>query len=126
MEMFRCSVLSVGVAQWLFVRHDIASVTVSAADDLADQAAELIGDRVWTDVSRALELPSAPVPPFRVVKERRATFAQTPAAMLLRAKTQSSLANLCLAGDWTDTGLPATIESAVRSGHAAADAVLES
>ena len=115
-----------GVAQWLFVRHDIASVTVSAADDLADQAAELIGDRVWTDVSRALELPSAPVPPFRVVKERRATFAQTPAAMLLRAKTQSSLANLCLAGDWTDTGLPATIESAVRSGHAAADAVLES
>lgn len=115
-----------GLAHWLFIRGDIVSVTVSAADDLAAAPADMIASRLWADVSRALDMRSAAMPRFRIVKERRATFAQTPAAMRLRAKTRTATANLYLAGDWTDTGLPATIESAVRSGHAAAQAVLES
>ena len=114
------------MAHWLFIRGDIVSVTVSAADDLAAAPADMIASRLWADVSRALDMRSAAMPRFRIVKERRATFAQTPAAMRLRAKTRTATANLYLAGDWTDTGLPATIESAVRSGHAAAQAVLES
>jgi squalene-associated FAD-dependent desaturase len=113
-----------GVAQWLFLRGAVASVTVSAADAIADQSAASLGARIWQDVSLALDLPPGPPPPFRIVKERRATFAQTPAAMRRRAATRTSTANLFLAGDWTDTGLPASIESAVRSGHAAARAVL--
>ena len=115
-----------GLAHWLFVRGDIVSVTVSAADDLAVEPADLIAARLWEDVSRALDIRAAAMPPFRIVKERRATFAQTPAAMRLRAKTRTATANLYLAGDWTDTGLPATIESAIRSGHAAAQAILGS
>ncbi len=71
-----------------------------------------------------MRLPAAPMPPARVVKEKRATFAQTPAAMALRAKTRTAFRNLFLAGDWTDTGLPATIEGAIRSGRAAAAAAL--
>jgi len=59
-------------------------------------------------------------PPARVVKERRATFAQDPASLRLRAKTRTQFRNLVLAGDWTDTGLPATIEGAIRSGERAA------
>ena len=58
-----------------------------------------------------------------MVKEKRATFAQTPAQVKLRPGTRSRFANLYLAGDWIDTGLPATIESAVRSGRMAARAV---
>jgi len=114
-----------GVAQWLFVRGDIASVTISAADRLADDSAERIAAMTWQDVSRALGLGETPVPRCRVVKERRATFSQTPAAMRLRPGTVTKLANLFLAGDWTGTGLPATIESAIRSGHDAAEAVLK-
>ena len=49
------------------------------------------------------------------------TFAQTPAAMARRPGTETALANLDLAGDWTATGLPATIEGAVRSGQRAAE-----
>lgn len=113
-----------GVAHWLFRRGEIASVTVSAADELADQPAESIGCRVWDDVSRALGMTDAPVPRYRVVKERRATFSQTPDAMRLRPGTRTTTPNLYLAGDWTDTGLPATIESAVRSGQAAAASIL--
>ena len=59
-----------------------------------------------------------------MVKEKRATFAQTPSQVKLRPATRSGFANLYLAGDWIDTGLPATIESAVRSGHMAAGAIV--
>ncbi len=109
-----------GVAQWLFIRGDVVSVTVSAATGLVDEAPERIARLLWADVARALERQSAPLPPWRIVKERRATFAQTPAAAAGRPGARTPYANLALAGDWTDTGLPATIEGAVRSGHRAA------
>jgi squalene-associated FAD-dependent desaturase len=114
-----------GTAQWLFHRANVVSVTVSAADALAEVPNETIADRIWRDVAKALELPLTPRPPTRIVKEKRATFAQTPPAIAKRARTRTHLANLFLAGDWTDTGLPATIESAIRSGHMAAKAVTE-
>ena len=66
------------------------------------------------------------VPPWRGIKERRATFSQTPTELRRRASTESGYQNLFIAGDWTDTGLPATIESAVRSGFAAAQKFLRS
>jgi squalene-associated FAD-dependent desaturase len=112
-----------GAADWLFVRGDVASLTVSAARDLAEEPAESIGARLWADTAMALRLPAEPMPPLRVIKERRATFAQTPAALARRLPTRTRWPNLFLAGDWTDTGYPATIESAVRSGRAAARAV---
>lgn len=109
-----------GTAQWLFLRGDVVSVTVSAADDLAEFHADVIATRVWDDVRRALDLGDAPLPRWRVVKEKRATFAQTPEQVKKRPPARTPLANLFLAGDWTDTGLPATIEGAVRSGLRAA------
>jgi squalene-associated FAD-dependent desaturase len=110
-----------GTAQWLFMRDDLASLTVSAADALAEEPAEAIAARLWADTARALDLPVSPQPPGRIVKERRATFAQTPAAAAARPRARTPWPNLLLAGDWTATGLPATIEGAIRSGHIAAD-----
>ena len=60
------------------------------------------------------------MPAVRIVKEKRATFAQIPSALPLRPPAETRLRNLFLAGDWTATGLPATIEGAVRSGVTAA------
>ena len=113
-----------GTSQWLFVRGDVASVTVSAASSLVNESAAVIAARMWPEVAGALGLGNAPLPPHRIVKERRATFAQTPDQVARRPGTRTAWPNLFLAGDWTDTGLPATIEGAVRSGHAAAEAVL--
>jgi len=115
-----------GHAQWLFLRGDVASVTVSAADSLAKEPAETIADRIWPEVACILDMgEGSPLPPYRVIKEKRATFAQTPDQLAFRAKTRTSYDNLFLAGDWTDTGLPATIEGAIQSGFTAAMAIME-
>lgn len=109
-----------GTAQWVFAKAGVASVTISAAGDLVDLSAEAIAARVWPDVRTALDL-ADPMPGFRVVKERRATFAATAAQERRRPGARTALGNLALAGDWTATGLPATIEGAIRSGRAAAN-----
>ena len=112
-----------GTAHWLFVRGDVASITISAAGALAAESAEVLARRTWNDVATALGLDRTALPAYRVVKERRATFDQTPSAVRRRPGTRTGFANLYLAGDWIDTGLPATIEGAIRSGHMAARAV---
>ncbi|HSR58271.1 MAG TPA: FAD-dependent oxidoreductase, partial [Candidatus Binataceae bacterium] len=66
-----------------------------------------------------------PMPPWQIVRERRATFAATVAQDHKRPGPQTAWRNLLLAGDWTDTGLPATIEGAIRSGNRAAELVSE-
>jgi squalene-associated FAD-dependent desaturase len=112
-----------GTAEWVFVKPGHVSVTVSAANRHVDRAAEDIAAAVWPDVCAALGL-SGPMPAFRVVKERRATFAATAAQDRKRPKARTGLVNLALAGDWTATGLPATIEGAIRSGASAARIIL--
>jgi hypothetical protein len=114
-----------GAAQWLFLRGDVVSLTVSAAAELVERSNEEIAARFWADTARALDLNPADTPTIRIVKERRATFAQTPEALGRRAPARTRWSNLALAGDWTDTGFPATIESAVRSGRAAARVVTQ-
>jgi squalene-associated FAD-dependent desaturase len=108
-----------GTAQWVFAFEDRLSVTVSAADDLADHDREGLARALWHDVASVHALPSA-LPPWRIVKERRATFAATPEQNARRPGARTRWRNLALAGDWTATGLPATIEGAVRSGETAA------
>ena len=66
---------------------------------------------------------AAALPPWQIVRERRATFAATPAQNARRPGAQTAWDNLVLAGDWTATGLPATIEGAIRSGARAAQRV---
>jgi hydroxysqualene dehydroxylase len=83
---------------------------------------EELADILWRDVSRATGLPAA-LPPWQIVRERRATFAATPAEDAKRPPAETACDNLVLAGDWTQTGLPATIEGAIRSGNRAAELV---
>ena len=109
-----------GVAEWVFVFHDRISVTVSGADAIVDQDRETLANTLWADVAATLRLGDTPLPAWQIVKEKRATFAATPEQDAKRPPARTNLSNLVLAGDWTRTGLPATIEGALRSGETAA------
>ena len=115
-----------GMAQWIFQRGDVLSVTVSDADALLSLGQEELARALWCDVAQALDLGATSLPAHRIVREKRATFDQTPANEALRPDACTPLANLFLAGDWTATGLPATIEGAIRSGRRAASLALAS
>jgi hypothetical protein len=112
-----------GTAEWVFAKGKITSVTISAANRVAEAPNEILAELVWADLVRAFGVP-ADMPVFRVVREKRATFAATPAQLARRPGTRTADKNVFLAGDWTDTGLPATIEGAIRSGNRAALALL--
>jgi predicted NAD/FAD-binding protein len=113
-----------GTAEWVFRKREVVSVTVSAADRLVDLPGEEVRAMLWRDVALAYGIPPHPLPPARIVKERRATFRATPAQLERRPTSATRWNNLHLAGDYVDTDLPATIEGAIRSGFAAADRVL--
>ena len=106
-------------AEWLFAFPDRVSVTVSAADRLLDTDRETLARTFWAEIGRAYGI-EAPMPAWQIVKEKRATFAATPAQDARRPAAATRWRNLFLAGDWTRTGLPATIEGALRSGETAA------
>ena len=69
-------------------------------------------------------LPAGAMPTWQTVVEQRATFAALPGQEGLRPATRTRWPNLMLAGDWTATGLPATIEGSIRSGQKAADKLM--
>jgi squalene-associated FAD-dependent desaturase len=108
-----------GTAEWIFTHPDRISATVSHADRLADGDREVLARTFWADICAALRI-DAPMPAWQVVKEKRATFAATPEQDALRPGLRTRWRNLFLAGDWVQTGLPATIEGALRAGDGAA------
>jgi squalene-associated FAD-dependent desaturase len=112
-----------GLVEWLFAFPGRLSVTISNADRLVDTPREELAQAIWRDVCKASGV-AGDLPPWQIVRERRATFEATPEQNALRPRAATAFKNLFLAGDWTDTGLPATIEGSVRSGDRAADLVL--
>jgi squalene-associated FAD-dependent desaturase len=108
-----------GLVEWIFCFEDRISVTVSGANRWMDTPREVLAQRLWADVAKALRLTDA-LPPWQVVKEKRATFLASVEQDARRPSGRTRWRNLLLAGDWIDTGLPATIEGALRAGAAAA------
>src|SRR6266852_5115941 len=109
--------------EWIFRFPDRLAVTISGADRLLEVPREELAEKIWREVAEVAGL-AAPLPAWQIIKERRATFAATPEQNAKRPGAATQWHNLALAGDWTATGLPATIEGAIRSGNAAADVVL--
>jgi squalene-associated FAD-dependent desaturase len=112
-----------GLVEWLFAFPDRLSITISNGDRLVERPRLELAQQLWDEICRIAGI-EAPLPRWQIVRERRATFEATPAQNALRPDATTRWQNLFLAGDWTNTGLPATIEGSVRSGHRAADLVL--
>ena len=100
------------------------SIVASGAEDLVGLSNQDITGLAVAQLVRAVPaMRGRAVRRSVVVRERRATFSLAPGTPA-RPPTRTSLSGFYMAGDWTDTGLPATIEGAVQSGHRAADAVI--
>ena len=113
-----------GSAEWIFAFGDRMSVTVSGADAIVDEDRQTLAERFWRDIATVYGL-GPELPPWQIVKERRATFRATPEQNARRPGARTAWRNLFLAGDWTRTGLPATIEGAIQSGNTAAELALQ-
>jgi squalene-associated FAD-dependent desaturase len=120
--------------QWVFDRTrpsgltegQYLAVSLSAADDWVDRPTEEVRSVFLPALAELLpRARSARVRAFFVTRERRATFRQRVGSNALRLGASTALPGLVLAGAWTDTGWPDTMESAVRSGRSAIRAVLE-
>jgi squalene-associated FAD-dependent desaturase len=124
--------------QWIFDRTDgsglaaqrpgaqYLAVTVSAADAIIDTPSRALQQRFTAELARLLPAAArAEVLDVFVTRERRATFRQEAGSRPLRAGAADGPDGVWLAGAWTDTGWPDTMESAVRSGVAAAEAALQ-
>jgi squalene-associated FAD-dependent desaturase len=111
-----------GTAEWLFAFPDRLSVTISGADRLLDTPREELAALIWREAAEIAGI-AGPPPPWQIVRERRATFAALPGEDAKRPGPHTRWGNLLLAGDWTATGLPATIEGSIRSGNRAADLI---
>lgn len=111
-----------GTAEWLFFKPGVVSVTISAASRLSETSSATLIEKVWDDICSATEL-CGKAPPARLIREKRATFAATPDQQKKRPRCRTATRNIFLAGDWTATGLPATIEGAIRSGRTAGEMV---
>lgn len=116
--------------QWVFDKRAVFGASASHLSLVSSGAADVVE---WTNqklIEAALEELNGALPGVRqavmtratVIREPRATFSLAP-GQPARPSTRTAVPGLFLAGDWVDTGLPATIESAVRSGHMAAEAV---
>jgi squalene-associated FAD-dependent desaturase len=115
-----------GTVEWIFAFPDRLSVTISGADRLLDTPREELVQTIWREVATVAGMGNtngekgAALPRWQIVRERRATFAALPSEERKRPGPTTAWSNLWLAGDWTATGLPATIEGAIRSGERAA------
>jgi squalene-associated FAD-dependent desaturase len=108
-----------GIVEWLFAFPDRLSVTISGADRLLDAPRDQLARDIWREVAKIAGIAPA-MPQWQLIKERRATFASLPGQDRKRPGTATRFSNMVLAGDWTATGLPGTIEGAIRSGNRAA------
>ena len=112
-----------GNADWIFQKNDIYSVTISSANSISDLSNNDIAKIIWDEIAQIFEKDTTEIPINRVIREYNATIKQSPKENKKRPDSQTNFKNLVLAGDWTNTGLPATIESAVISGQKAAQLI---
>jgi squalene-associated FAD-dependent desaturase len=104
---------------WLFRHDDHISLVISSADKYMDMSDETIMEMVSAELKTYFSIRLPTDVNYRIIKSKRATFVPSPDIVNRRPSARIKYTNLFLAGDWIDTGLPATIEGAVLSGKEA-------
>lgn len=106
---------------WVFNKGTHLNIVISDADDLVNKSDEDLINMVKDEMKKFFLLDPEIIMGYKIIKEKRATFIPSNEIMKKRPAQETQIKNLILAGDWVDTGLPSTIESAVKSGKVAAN-----
>lgn len=110
---------------WIFNRGDHITLVISDAGRFIDKERGEISELVINELQKFAYIKKEEIISIKIIKEKRATFIPTNDINGKRPGTKTNLSNFFLAGDWIDTGLPSTIESAVKSGRLAAEMILK-
>ena len=109
---------------WIFNHGSHITTVISNANDYLNHSKDDIFEIVTLELSKFMNIQKRDVTHYKVIKEKRATFIPSNSIVNKRPGTGTEISNFCLAGDWIDTGLPSTIESAVKSGRIAAESIM--
>ncbi|MHA1989139.1 MAG: hydroxysqualene dehydroxylase HpnE [Promethearchaeota archaeon] len=109
---------------WVFSKTSHLNVVISDADNFIEKTDEEIVKLITAELKKYLRINESSIVEYKIIKEKRATFVPSINIIDSRPSSKTNVKNLFLAGDWVDTGLPSTIESAVKSGRIAAELVL--
>tara|TARA_Y100001968_G_C19412878_1_gene747331 strand:- start:313 stop:1515 length:1203 start_codon:yes stop_codon:yes gene_type:complete len=122
LSLFKSEVVGMvdSLSQWIFVKNKHISVTVSDANKYDNLSANEIADLVWNEICIYLKK-TIDLQEFRVIKEKKATYHQSPKNNSLIKNISNTLKNVSLAGDWTQIELPCTIEGSILSGKKAVE-----
>ena len=100
------------------------SITISGANNLIDVPSEVLAKKCWEEIQRAIpDFKDVNILYSKVIRDKHATFIATPELEPKRLNQKTSVPNFFIAGDWTATNLPATLEGAVQSGFRCAGLV---
>ena len=111
---------------WVFNKGTHLNIVISDANELVNMADEELMKLVKIEMQKFFLFDPQLISNYKIVKEKRSTFIPSMEIINNRPSQKTNIQNLILAGDWVDTGLPSTIESAVKSGRVAAEIVLNS
>lgn len=108
---------------WIFNKKNNINLVISDADYLIEKSADEIFKMCVSELIKYTKFEESDILSYKVLKEKRATFIPSKKITNTRPPSKTKITNLFLAGDWTDTGLPSTIESAVKSGRIASEMI---
>jgi hydroxysqualene dehydroxylase len=108
---------------WIFNHGTHLTLVRSNANELMERSKEEIFEVVKLELYKYCFIEEDNIIAYRIIKEKRSTFIPSNDILYNRPGTETSITNLLLAGDWVNTGLPSTIESAVKSGRMAAELI---
>ncbi len=108
---------------WVFTHKDHITLVKSDANDIIDKPKEELFEIAVTELKKYVGIEREEIKSYKVIKEKRATFVPDNKTIDTRPNTKTKIKNLLLVGDWVNTGLPSTIESAVKSGRMAAEEI---
>ena len=110
---------------WIFIKYNHINIVISDADYLDEKSKVEVYNIAIMELQKFIDIDEKKIKHYKIIKEKRATFIPTKEILDLRPSCKTKFSNLFLAGDWTNTGLPSTIESAAKSGRLVAEEIIK-